>query len=97
MTDLRHGALFLDDRCPGEGIVQGGYMSTIRDKSVDRFEDAVGEHALPRGSIDFEVEVSGIYTRRTTPDVPSDQVSMSGGELIVQKVWTFRYLPHEAK
>lgn len=89
-TDLRHGALFLDKRCPLVSLQEGPSMDDPVDKSVIAFNDSVTEHPLSQKPINYKVDVVGTF-RRANDKLIAEHNLMHGviGEIVVERVVEF--------
>jgi len=85
ITDLRHGAFFMDASCPSLSI-QYVADAVNADPSVQRFNDAVEGSILDRDERKYSVDVSGKLTWSSG--------GKPHGSLTLFKVWSYeRTLP----
>ncbi|WP_430389977.1 hypothetical protein [Dyella sp. 20L07] len=89
-TDLRHGALFLDKRCPLVSIQEGPSMSDPVDRSVVVFNASLTEPPLSQKPINYKVDVAGVF-RVANDKLIAEHSLMHGviGEIVVEKVVEF--------
>lgn len=81
VTDRRHGAYFIDKKCPHNSVAQGIAVTDPKDPSVIAFDEAIDEGALSRKLAKFEVDISGRYD------------SSDKGALSIEKVWSYKRIP----
>lgn len=90
VTDLRHGAFFLDKQCPKVSVQEGPLMLQPIDKSVEVFDSVKSENSLSHKLVAFDVQVIGRF-RRATVGLKSAHGLSAGvsGEIVVEKVIRF--------
>lgn len=90
-TDLRHGAFFTDEGCPGFSIQRGITPENV-DKGVRAFDDAVAGNVLVRDERRFEVEVIGVLVddAGSSCGFPEEGRTSKECSFVVQKVVSFR-------
>lgn len=81
ITDRRHGAYFIDKKCPRSNVAQGIDSEEPKDPSVVAFDQAISAGSLTHKLAMFEVDVTGRYD------------SSGKGSLSIEKVWSYRKIP----
>lgn len=90
VTDLRHGAFFVDKECPLVSLQEDPIEEGPADESVAAFDAHVSEHPLAHKLLTYEVQIVGTF-HRATSDLRTLHGLQSGvfGEIRVEKVVAF--------
>ena len=81
VTDRRHGAYFVDKKCPRSNVARGIDSKDPKGPSVVAFDQAISAGSLTHKLAKFEVDVTGRYD------------SSGKGSLSIEKVWSYRKIP----
>ena len=94
ITDLHHGAILKDQRCPSV-FIEEGETSEMVDASVKLFNDALYTSLFNHTLGKVFVDVSGKYiaggSSRATANTPRGVVTPHG-IISIEKVWSFKRL-----